>query len=190
MDVVPDLREIKAGILDTLLGHLPGQPPVYKVLVAGDGSVGKSSLLRRQAEGHFEPSRRMTVGVDFHSQVVMLGERKVKLLLWDISGQQRFLSFRRSFYRGARAAALIFDVSDADTLHNLTVWRDEILKIAPQIRFMVVGNKTDLPRMISPLEGKAWATAMGYPYLETSALTGQGLDRLFEGLGWLAAIPR
>jgi small GTP-binding protein len=161
--------------------------PVYKVLIAGDGSVGKSSLVQRHLTGRLIKARVMTVGVDFHTQTVKLGEREVRLSIWDIGGQKRFACLRRSFYRGARAAALVFDVSNADTLHALPMWRDEILKIAPKARILIVGNKVDRPRAVSNLVGKAWATAMGYPYLEASALSGQGVDRVFEGLGWLAA---
>ncbi len=160
----------------------------YKVLMAGDGSVGKSTLLYRHVLGHFEPSRQMTVGLDIHTQVVKLADQQVKLAIWDIGGQDRFSFLRRSFYRGAQAAALIFDVTDGDTLHTLTLWRDEILKIAPTTRILIVGNKVDLPkRQVSLLEAKGWATALGYPYIETSAKSGAGVDRLFEGLGWLAS---
>lgn len=160
----------------------------FKVLMAGDGSVGKSTLLYRRILGQFEPSRQMTVGLDIHTQVVKLNEHQVKLAIWDIGGQDRFSFLRRSFYRGAQAAALVFDVSDGDTLHTLTLWRDEILKIAPTARILIVGNKIDLPkRQVSLLEAKGWATALGYPYIETSAKTGAGVDRLFEGLGWLAS---
>ncbi len=70
------------------------------------------------------------------------------------------------------------------------MWRDEILKVAPQARILIVGNKIDRPRAVSPLVGKAWATALGYPYLEASALTGEGVARVFEGLGWLASGAR
>jgi small GTP-binding protein len=166
-----------------------GVMPVYKVVLVGDGSVGKSSLIRRHATGSFEESRVMTIGVDFHTQIVNLGmERRVKLTIWDIAGQERFAFFRRNFYRGARAAALIFDVCNPETLHDLALWRDEVLKAAPGARMMVVGNKIDKARIVMPLEARAWCRAMGLPYIETSALTGEGVERLFEGLGWLAAV--
>ncbi|NDJ54892.1 MAG: GTP-binding protein [Chloroflexi bacterium] len=161
--------------------------PTYKVLLAGNGSVGKSSLLNRIMTGEFERARNLTVGVDLYTQVVDLNGRAVKLSIWDIAGQQRFAFFRRSFYRGARAAALVFDVSDADTLHSLTLWRDEVYSIAPKAKVLIVGNKVDLPRQVSYWEAKAWATALGFPYLETSAVTGQNVERVFEGLGWLSS---
>lgn len=160
--------------------------PVLKVVVAGDGGVGKTSLIRRYATGKFDQSRVMTIGVDFQTQVVQLGKYRVKLSIWDIAGQERFGSFRGGFYRGARSVGLVYDVTVPETLKRLIRWRREILEITPDVEMLVVGNKIDLARRIQATEAKAWATQEGLPYLETSAANGEGVERFFEGLGWLA----
>jgi Ras-related protein Rab-5C len=160
--------------------------PVLKVVVAGDGAVGKTSLIRRYATGKFEQSRVMTIGVDFQTQIVQLGKHRIKLSIWDIAGQERFGSFRGSFYRGARSVGLVYDVTVPETFKRLADWRREILEIAPGVEMLIVGNKIDLPRRVRAAEAKAWATQEGLPYLETSAATGEGVERFFEGLGWLA----
>ncbi|RMF35264.1 MAG: GTP-binding protein [Chloroflexi bacterium] len=161
--------------------------PVLKVVVAGDGGVGKTSLIRRYCTGKFQESRIMTIGVDFQIQVVDLGDRTVKLSIWDIAGQERFGSFRASFYRGARAVALVYDVTDPISLRNLPLWQAEIAKVAPQARFVVVGNKIDLERKVPREKVEAWVREIGLPYLETSALTGEGVQAFFTTLARLAA---
>lgn len=158
---------------------------VLKVVVAGDGGVGKTSLIRRYATGKFQESRLMTIGVDFQIQVVNIDGRPVKLSIWDIAGQERFGVFRSSFYRGARAVALVYDVTDPTSLESLPRWKAEIVRVVPGVRFLVVGNKVDLPRRIPREQVIAWTRSRRLPYLETSAKTGQGVRLFFEGLGHL-----
>lgn len=160
--------------------------PAYKVVVAGDGAVGKTSLIRRFATGQFEESRVMTIGVDFQTQVVKLNERKVKLSIWDVAGQERFGSFRQGFYRGARAVALVYDLTRPESLDNLAKWRKEIIDITPKVSMLVVGNKSDLPAAIEEGKGEKWAKSNKMPHILTSAATGDGVEKFFEGLGWLA----
>lgn len=159
---------------------------VLKVVVTGDGAVGKTSLIRRYCEGKFEHTRVTTIGVDFQSQTVELPERTVKLSIWDMAGQERFAVVRSGFYRGSRAAALVFDVTDPQTLTDLARWREEILTAVKEQNFLVVANKVDLERVVSEEEGKAFADSIDAPYLETSALTGTGVKWLFQGLARLA----
>jgi Ras-related protein Rab-1A len=159
---------------------------VLKVVVAGDGAVGKTSLIRRYCEGKFEHTRVTTIGVDFQTQTVELPERTVKLSIWDLAGQERFAVVRSGFYRGSRAAALVFDVTDPQSLADLVRWREEILAAVKEQKFLVIGNKVDLERVVPEEQGKAFADSIGAPYLETSALTGAGVKWLFQGLARLA----
>lgn len=160
--------------------------PVLKVVVAGDGAVGKTSLIRRYCEGKFEASRVETIGVDFQTQVVDLPTGTVKLSIWDMAGQERFQVIRAGFYRGSRAAALVFDVTQAETLAKLSRWRDEILEAVQRQPFLVIGNKIDLPRGVPPERGRAFADSIQAQYLETSALTGSGVTALFEAIAKMA----
>jgi small GTP-binding protein len=159
--------------------------PVYKVVVAGDGGVGKTSLIRRYATGKFQESRVMTIGVDFQIQVVEIDGRPIKLSIWDIAGQERFGSFRSSFYRGARAVALVYDVTDPISWENLPRWQAEIARVVSGVRFLVVGNKVDLQRRVPRQQAIAWTQSQRLAYLETSASTGQGVRLFFEGLARL-----
>ena len=160
--------------------------PVLKVVVAGDGTVGKTSLVRRFCEGKFEMTRVATIGVDFQTKLVELPERTVKLSIWDMAGQDRFQVIRAGFYRGSRAAALVFDVTSPESFANLERWRQEIIEVVPQQPFVVVGNKTDLERKISPEQGAAFAQGIRAAYVETSALSGAGVPDLFLSLAKLS----
>jgi small GTP-binding protein len=160
--------------------------PLYKVVVVGDGSVGKTTLIRRYCEGKFHASRVATIGVDFYTQRVQLPSGTVKLSIWDMAGQDRFEVVRTGFYRGSLAAALVYDVTSLASLGSLKRWREEVLQAVSVQALLVVGNKVDLDRTVRPELARAAAAHLGAPYLETSALTGQGVDDLFASLATLA----
>ena len=156
--------------------------PVLKVVIAGDGTVGKTSLVRRYCEGKFEMTRVATIGVDFQTKLVELPERTVKLSIWDMAGQDRFQVIRSGFYRGSRAAALVYDVTMPDTFNSLARWRNEILEAVTEQPFVVVGNKIDLERVQAREQAEAFAQSIQASYLETSALSSEGVPALFEAL--------
>jgi small GTP-binding protein len=160
--------------------------PLIKVVVVGDGAVGKTTVIRRYCEGKFHASRVATIGVDFYTQHVDLPAGKVKLSIWDMAGQERFEVVRTGFYRGSRAAALVYDVTRPATLINLRRWKEEVLQAMPGQKLLVVGNKVDLARVVKTPVGQAFASYIGALYLETSALTAEGVTLLFETLARLA----
>ena len=160
---------------------------IYKVLLIGDGNVGKTSLVRRFCEGKFEDSRVLTIGVDFQIKTIKLGERMIRLSIWDVAGQERFRTFRDQFYAGTLAVALIYDVTAPATFFNLPRWRDEVAAVVPNVPMVVIGNKTDLGLVVPPSEAEGWARFEGrMPFLQTSALTGENVEEFFQGLGYLA----
>jgi len=159
---------------------------LFKVVIVGDGTVGKTTLIRRFCEGKFHASRIATIGVDFYTQRVELPSKLVKLSIWDMAGQERFEVVRSGFYRGSRAAALVYDVTSPISLRNLKRWREEVLRAVGNQPLLVVGNKVDLERRVQPELARVFASYIGAPYLETSALTGEGVTSLFETLAVLA----
>ena len=150
-----------------------GKLPVLKVVIAGDGNVGKTSLVRRYCEGKFDTSRIATIGVDFQTHTVDLPSGQVKLSIWDMAGQERFRVVRGGFYRGSLAAALVFDVTNPSSLTNLERWYQEISEVAPDQKYMIIGNKIDLERVQGLESAQAYAARISAAYLETSALTGE-----------------
>jgi small GTP-binding protein len=160
--------------------------PLLKIVVAGDGNVGKTSLIRQYCEGRFEQSRVATIGVDFQTKLVQIKEHTIKLSIWDMAGQIHFQSVRAGFYRGSRTAALVHDITNPDSLTHLQTWYEEIIAIVPKQRFLVVGNKIDLQPVYDTAEAKQFAASIKAPYLTTSANTGEGVQKMFLGMAYLA----
>ena len=152
-----------------------------KAAIVGDGFVGKTTLLRRYCTGLFEESRALTLGMDFQTAVIDLGGERVKLTVWDIAGQERFAFVRDSFYRGSRAVALAFDVSDPQSFYDLPRWRDEVWRVVPTALLLVVACKIDLPPAVPREEAIEFAHALPGPYYETSSLAGIGVEEFFFG---------
>jgi small GTP-binding protein len=161
---------------------------LVKVIFAGDGNVGKTSLIRSYTEGKFETSRVTTIGVDFHTHTVELPTGKIKLSIWDMAGQDRFQFLRTGFYPGSRVAALVYDVTTPESFDHLFGWREEILKVVPQEKFIVVGNKVDLEIIQAPAAARSFANKIGAPYFETSARTGVGIEAVFTGMAALGTM--
>ena len=162
----------------------------YKVAIVGDGGVGKTTLLRRYATGKFHESRIMTIGVDFQTIEVDLKGQPIKLTVWDLAGQERFAPFRDSFYKGARAIALVFDVHDRASFDDFPHWLQETQRVVPDAYLVVNGNKPDLPRVVAIEDGKAYAASINAAYVETSALTGEGVRQFFRYLAIAAHVRR
>jgi small GTP-binding protein len=161
----------------------------YKVAIAGSGGVGKTTLLRRYTTGKFQESRIMTIGVDFQTITVKLGNLPIKLTVWDLAGQERFASFRDGFYRGSRAVALVYDVADLSSFQDLPRWLAEAQGVVPNAHLILNGNKIDLPRVVPQQTARLYARKIGAAYNETSCLTGEGVQRFFTVLAAAAHAP-
>jgi small GTP-binding protein len=160
--------------------------PVIKVVVAGDAGVGKSSLIRRYCTDTFDESRVATNAMDFQIKIEEIEGRSIKLSIWDIAGQEKFGAFRDTFYRGAKAIALVYDLTQPTTMENLPRWHAEIAHICSTAHFLVIGNKSDLERQGPHDPVQAWAAGMGFPYAEASALSGANVNEAFMLLAQLA----
>jgi small GTP-binding protein len=164
--------------------------PIFKVVIAGDANVGKTSLIRRYCTEMFEETRSATNGVDFQIKIADVDGKPVKLSIWDIAGQEQFGAFRDTFYRGAKAIALVYDLTRPETMENLPRWHAEVARICSTADFVIAGNKCDLERKSSREQAEEWAKSMGLHTIETSALTGANVDELFVTLARLASTKK
>lgn len=185
--IVQDALALKQNGTEPPPNNHPEPPAAMKITLGGEGNVGKTTLIRRLCTGKFESARVMTIGVDFHLYDIQQDNRKTRLIVWDVSGQEQFAFTRRAFYRGSKAVGLVYDVSDRRTFEQLTYWRDEIRSLLPCVPLVVVGNKTDLARQVSTEEGAALASSWGVPFFETSCRTGGGVRDVFLTLADLAS---
>ncbi|MFX1572520.1 MAG: Rab family GTPase [Promethearchaeota archaeon] len=157
----------------------------FKTVVLGPAAVGKSSLIRRFVENKFSKDYRFTIGVDFMSKEVEYKSGKIaKLTIWDIGGQERFKFLRRSFYEGTNGALLIFDLSRASTFPKMKEWLIDMRStISGKIPLVIIGNKADLipeiGEVIKQNEPQEYANKEGSVYIQTSAKTGDNVEKAF-----------
>ena len=158
---------------------------MYKIILAGDGAVGKTSLIERYVSGKFEKDYRMTLGTNIFAKVVNVDGVPVKLVIWDLAGQPHFKHVRAGFYLGAAGALLVYDVTRKSTLENLNNWRSEMGKGTGNVSaLVVVGNKCDLDNMreVRKGEGEDYARNLAAPFFETSAKVGDNVESAFQAL--------
>ncbi|MFW9903433.1 MAG: Rab family GTPase [Candidatus Thorarchaeota archaeon] len=158
----------------------------FKIILAGDGAVGKTSLINRFVTGTFTGDYKATIGVAISSKQVTANDHEVNLQIWDIAGQTLFRQFRRKFYTKARAALLVFDLTVPKSLDNLHLWITDIEEITGKIPFVLIGNKADLAelRAVSPGEINNFLKDQSRvaAYFNTSALAGTNVENAFNGL--------
>ena len=116
----------------------------FKILLLGDASVGKTSFTKRYCYNIFNPSERLTIGVDFHVKTVEMNNKRIKLQLWDIGGEQRFRFLLPTYCLGANAAFLLYDITRPNTLDNISEWMTIVRQKGGSIPIMLVGSKLDL----------------------------------------------
>lgn len=118
---------------------------IFKFVVIGDSSVGKSCLVLQFIEGVFNPDQENTIGVEFGAKVADVNGTKVKIQIWDTAGQEAFQSITRSYYRGAAGALVVFDLTKEESFKNAERWLDETKNNgSDEMVVCLVGNKVDL----------------------------------------------
>lgn len=162
---------------------------LFKVVVLGEGAVGKTAVVTRFSHGFFRTDYKTTIGSQFAVKNINITSERgqqytVKLQIWDVAGQSRFQILRPMYYRGSSGGILVYDVTRRRTFIVLEEWLDELEKaIGKKIPLVLVANKTDLPdRVVEPAEGKQFAAKHSMPYIESSAKTGEGIVDIFEEL--------
>ena len=156
---------------------------LFKLLLIGNSSVGKSSLLFRFVENVWDDNFVPTIGVDFKLKTLEVNGKKVKLQIWDTAGQERFKNITASYYRGGNGVLVVYDITDRESFENLNSWLIEIEKNANKnVYKLLIGNKSDLEekRKVTYQEGKDFATSNGMQFMETSAKTAAKVQEAFE----------
>jgi len=161
---------------------------VYKIIVIGDGAVGKTSLIKKHVHKSFEKNYIPTVGVNIakHNAKLYLKngeEKEITLMFWDIAGQPQFYMLHKVYYNGANGIIYVFDVTRPETFTHVKNWHSECIKYDLEgIPSILVGNKTDLSydrKIIAPM-AESLAKQLDVPYYETSANNGEGVAEIFD----------
>lgn len=154
---------------------------LIKIVLAGDSSTGKSCLLTRFADGYFNQPYLSTIGVDFKLRTVTYDSSTIKLQIWDTAGQERFKVITSSYYRGANAIFIVFDLNNRESFANISKWYHEIRPFTfDNTVMMLVGCKSDLKWTVTIDEIKAVAEELGMNWYVCSASENRGVESLFQ----------
>ncbi|SCV02649.1 LAME_0H03752g1_1 [Lachancea meyersii CBS 8951] len=166
----------------------------FKLVLLGDSSVGKSSIVHRFVKDSFDEFRESTIGAAFLSQTVKLEKHQdvtIKFEIWDTAGQERYKSLAPMYYRNANAALVVYDVTQPDSLVKAQSWVEELKhKVGDQdLVICLVGNKLDLcetdasARQVDVEDAQAYSKEQKLLFHEVSAKTGAGVGQIFQEIG-------
>ncbi|MHA2391502.1 MAG: Rab family GTPase [Promethearchaeota archaeon] len=156
---------------------------ILKILTAGEGGVGKTTLLHRYVEGRFSADTKMTIGVEFFLKETEIDSKHCTLQLWDFGGQERFRFLLESYVLGAKGALLMFDLTRMMTLENLEQWLNIVRKGDPNLPVLFLGTKLDLEDEIQVDDDYARSFLHEYnliDFLKISSKTGENVGRAFD----------
>ena len=157
-----------------------------KICLLGEVNVGKTSIASRFCKNSFNDNYINTIGGAYQQQNLVLSNgAKMKLHIWDTSGQDRFRSMTNLYYRDAQAAILTYDVTNPVTIDSLNYWLNELKDKVDQDNMILclAGNKNDVDsseKKIPYSKGKEFADKNNLIFFETSAKTGEGIKELFQ----------
>ncbi|CAF2378975.1 unnamed protein product [Rotaria sp. Silwood2] len=155
---------------------------IFKLVLIGDSSVGKSNLLLRFTRNEFRLDTQSTIGVEFAYKQLAIDGKKIKTQVWDTAGQERFKTVIPQFYRGSEGALAVFDLTKPDSFDHITTWIEEVHRHTPaDLPIVLVGNKSDLidQRKISREQATSLAEQLNLSYMETSALNASNVEQAF-----------
>ncbi|CAO3662008.1 unnamed protein product [Rhizopus stolonifer] len=162
----------------TRLTEMMSQIPSVKLVLLGDSSVGKSSIITRYVTDTFVEGREATIGAAFLARVCTIEDRSIRFDIWDTAGQERFRSLAPMYYRNAAAAMIVFDVTNYSSFTGAKRWVNEL---PADVMVTLVGNKVDVEnRQVSADEIREYVNEKNLFYTETSARFGTNIDHVFN----------
>ncbi|MFW9969221.1 MAG: Rab family GTPase [Candidatus Odinarchaeota archaeon] len=158
---------------------------VFKITVIGDGAVGKTSLIKKYTQGSFQKDYIKTLGAQFSKYDEEIEGDNCKLFFWDIAGQREFDFMRPTFYKGSKAAIIVFSHNDAESFNHIKEWHEDIKKYTGDLPIVLFGNKTDLvdeKDLNDESINKIVKDNNFLGYYKTSAKTGSGVYEAFQAI--------
>eukprot|EP00656_Telonema_subtile_P032581 TRINITY_DN3580_c0_g1_i4.p1 TRINITY_DN3580_c0_g1~~TRINITY_DN3580_c0_g1_i4.p1 ORF type:complete len:212 (-),score=51.57 TRINITY_DN3580_c0_g1_i4:243-878(-) len=163
----------------------------FKVVLLGEGRVGKTSTVLRYVQDKFDDKMQATIQASFLKKVLAINQTSINMAIWDTAGQERFHSLGPIYYRDADGAVLVYDVTDGESFEKVKTWVKELRKmVGKNICLSIVGNKCDRERerQVSAEEGASYAESVGAVYHNTSAKLNRGIEETFFDLAKRSAL--
>ncbi|RLN83885.1 hypothetical protein BBO99_00001755 [Phytophthora kernoviae] len=166
----------------------PMAESILKVVLIGDSGVGKSNLVMRFTKNKYMPHSVQTVGFEFATKTIRVGDRRLKAQIWDTAGQERFQSLTAAYYRNAVGAMIVYDITNRSSFEHVTGWLAQVHEHSHHsLVLILVGNKCDLAhlpesREVSTLEAARFAAKHSMEFLEASALDSTNVVDAFKKL--------
>ncbi|XP_062388014.1 RAB3D, member RAS oncogene family, b isoform X2 [Sardina pilchardus] len=158
---------------------------MFKLLIIGNSSVGKTSFLFRYADDSFTSAFVSTVGIDFKVKTVFRNNKRIKLQIWDTAGQERYRTITTAYYRGAMGFLLMYDITNQESFSAVQDWATQIKTYSwDNAQVILVGNKCDLEddRLIPTEDSQRLADELGFQFFEASAKDNINVKQVFERL--------
>ena len=185
-EVVDWLQKVKKSKIERkrtiALQRGPNQPPTLKIITLGEAGTGKTCIIKRFIDNCFHEKVVATIGIDFCYRNISVYGREFRLNVVDTAGQERYLSLVRSYLRDAVGVLLVFDVTDKSSFEEGIPKMLELIHPEDDMRMILVGNKADAEdrRKVTRRQAEEFAANLGVLYFETSAVTGQNVQKVFE----------
>ena len=154
----------------------------FKILVFGESTSNKASLIRRYTKDQFGGIYLNTVGIDFQDKLIQIEDKKVKLQIWDTAGHERFRNVAKNYFQNTQGFVLVYNITDRQSFEKLSFWLEQIkLNASEKIKIVLVGNNCDLAnaRQVSIEEGEAFAKKNNMKFFEASPKDGTNVNELF-----------
>ena len=158
---------------------------LFKIIVLGDCAVGKSNILSKYSKNIFNKSSKSTIGIEIATKIFKYENKIIKVNIWDTAGEERFNSMITTYYKGAKGALLVYDITKKNTFDNIDNWLKELISInSNKMSISLIGNKSDLSllREVPEKDAQAKANKYGIKFYETSALDSSNIKQAFEDM--------
>jgi small GTP-binding protein len=155
---------------------------MIKVILIGDSGVGKTNIMSKYLKNQFMENSKATVGVEFGSKLFNHEGHKIKAQIWDTAGQEKYKAITGAYYKGSKGAFVVYDITRKETFASVERWVNDLKSTSdPKLTIILIGNKNDMEdqRQVTKEQGEEKAKSFGCAFLETSALSGDNLDKAF-----------
>ncbi|MCQ2820970.1 MAG: GTP-binding protein, partial [archaeon] len=157
----------------------------FKILLLGNCAVGKTNILLRFTDNKFNPEYELTIGLNYRVKKMKIRDEEISVQIWDTSGEEKFKSLAKNFYRGSHGALLVYDITDEKSFKEVSNWAESLKDNADKnAAIVIIGNKVDLEeqRKIKKEQGENLAKEFGADFFETSAKENIGLNEAFQSI--------